>query len=139
MPSCTKSTSMYRLTCTCRGVRPGPVLIEGVMAIQRIIDPDFFPYDGDGRRLPLEIARTRPMYGQSAHRCVVRAWLSGIRRRSSMSEMANAGEQEVIHAPRRSLRVLILLSPGLHDARDAGVGEVRARRRASRRQRCGRR
>ena len=30
--------------------------IEGIMAIQRIIDQDNIPYDGDGRRLPLSIA-----------------------------------------------------------------------------------
>ena len=39
------------------GCPPRPeMLIEGVMAIQRIIDQDNIPYDGDGRRLPLEIA-----------------------------------------------------------------------------------
>ena len=39
------------------GCPPRPeVLIEGIMAIQRIIDQDNIPYDGDGKRLPLEIA-----------------------------------------------------------------------------------
>jgi len=39
------------------GCPPRPeMLIEGVMAIQRIIDSDNIPYDGDGKRLPLEIA-----------------------------------------------------------------------------------
>ena len=39
------------------GCPPRPeMLIEGIMAIQRIIDQDNIPYDGDGRRLPLEIA-----------------------------------------------------------------------------------
>ena len=39
------------------GCPPRPeMLIEGVMAIQRIIDQDNIPYDGDGSRLPLEIA-----------------------------------------------------------------------------------
>jgi len=39
------------------GCPPRPeMLIEGIMAIQRIIDQDNIPYDGDGRRLPLQIA-----------------------------------------------------------------------------------
>ncbi|MFW6058991.1 MAG: NADH-quinone oxidoreductase subunit B [Phycisphaeraceae bacterium] len=39
------------------GCPPRPEqLIEGVMAIQRIVDNDQIPYDGDGKRLPLEIA-----------------------------------------------------------------------------------
>jgi len=39
------------------GCPPRPeMLIEGIMAIQRIIDQDNIPYDGDGRRLPLDIA-----------------------------------------------------------------------------------
>jgi NADH-quinone oxidoreductase subunit B len=41
------------------GCPPRPeMLIEGIMAIQRIIDEDNIPYDGDGKRLPLEIALT---------------------------------------------------------------------------------
>jgi NADH-quinone oxidoreductase subunit B len=39
------------------GCPPRPeTLIEGVMAIQRIIDQDNIPYDGEGQRLPLELA-----------------------------------------------------------------------------------
>ena len=39
------------------GCPPRPeVLIEGVMAIQRLIDQENIPYDGDGKRLPLDIA-----------------------------------------------------------------------------------
>ncbi|MHC4992600.1 MAG: NADH-quinone oxidoreductase subunit B [Planctomycetota bacterium] len=39
------------------GCPPRPeMLIEGVMAIQRMIDQDNIPFDGDGKRLPLEIA-----------------------------------------------------------------------------------
>ena len=39
------------------GCPPRPeMLIEGVMAIQRIIDQDNIPYGGDGARLPLELA-----------------------------------------------------------------------------------
>jgi NADH-quinone oxidoreductase subunit B len=39
------------------GCPPRPeMLIEGVMAIQRIIDQDNIPYDGEGKRLPLELA-----------------------------------------------------------------------------------
>jgi NADH-quinone oxidoreductase subunit B len=39
------------------GCPPRPeMLMEGVMAIQRIIDQDNIPYDGDGKRLPLELA-----------------------------------------------------------------------------------
>jgi NADH-quinone oxidoreductase subunit B len=39
------------------GCPPRPeVLIEGIMAIQRIIDEDNIPYDGDGKRLPLGVA-----------------------------------------------------------------------------------
>jgi NADH-quinone oxidoreductase subunit B len=32
------------------------MLIEGVIAIQRIIDQDNIPYSGDGARLPLELS-----------------------------------------------------------------------------------
>ena len=32
------------------------MLIEGIMAIQRIIDQDNIPRDPDGKRLPLNIA-----------------------------------------------------------------------------------
>jgi len=36
------------------GCPPRPeMLIEGVMAIQKIIDEDNIPYDGDGKRMPL--------------------------------------------------------------------------------------
>jgi len=39
------------------GCPPRPeMLIEGIMAIQRIIDNDNIPRDPDGKRLPLEIA-----------------------------------------------------------------------------------
>ena len=39
------------------GCPPRPeMLLEGVMAIQRIIDQANIPYDGDGKRLPLEMA-----------------------------------------------------------------------------------
>ena len=38
------------------GCPPRPeMLIEGVMAIQRIIDEDQIPYDGEGKRQPLGI------------------------------------------------------------------------------------
>ena len=38
------------------GCPPRPeMLIEGVMAIQQIIDEDNIPYDGDGKRLPLGV------------------------------------------------------------------------------------
>ena len=44
------------------GCPPRPeMLIEGIMAIQRIIDQDNIPYDGDGKRLPLNIA-VQPNY-----------------------------------------------------------------------------
>ncbi len=39
------------------GCPPRPeMLLEGIIAIQRIIDQDNIPYDGEGRRLPLEVA-----------------------------------------------------------------------------------
>lgn len=39
------------------GCPPRPeMLIEGIMAIQRIIDQDNIPYDGEGKRVPLNIA-----------------------------------------------------------------------------------
>ena len=39
------------------GCPPRPeMLIEGIMAIQKIIDNDNLPRDPDGKRLPLEIA-----------------------------------------------------------------------------------
>jgi len=39
------------------GCPPRPeMLIEGIMAIQRIIDEDNIPHDGQGRRLPLNVA-----------------------------------------------------------------------------------
>ncbi|MBT8485729.1 MAG: NADH-quinone oxidoreductase subunit B [Phycisphaerales bacterium] len=48
------------------GCPPRPeMLIEGVMAIQRIIDNENIPYDGDGKRLPLEVAVT-PTYEPAA-------------------------------------------------------------------------
>jgi NADH-quinone oxidoreductase subunit B len=43
------------------GCPPRPeMLIEGVMAIQQIIDEDNIPYDGDGKRQPLGISLATP-------------------------------------------------------------------------------
>jgi len=48
------------------GCPPRPeMLIEGIMAIQKIIDGENIPYDGDGHRLPLEIA-IQPNYEPAA-------------------------------------------------------------------------
>ena len=48
------------------GCPPRPeMLIEGIMAIQRTIDNDNIPYDGEGKRLPLEIA-IQPNYEPQA-------------------------------------------------------------------------
>ena len=39
------------------GCPPRPeMLLEGIMAIQRIIEQDNIPHDGEGKRIPLEIA-----------------------------------------------------------------------------------
>ena len=39
------------------GCPPRPeMLIEGVMAIQRIIDRDNIPFDDQGKRIPLQVA-----------------------------------------------------------------------------------
>ncbi|MHC4709811.1 MAG: NADH-quinone oxidoreductase subunit B [Planctomycetota bacterium] len=39
------------------GCPPRPeMLLEGIFTIQRIIDDDNIPYDGEGRRLPLQVA-----------------------------------------------------------------------------------
>lgn len=44
------------------GCPPRPeMLIEGVMAIQRIIDADKIPYDGDGSRKPLTLDLVEPV------------------------------------------------------------------------------
>lgn len=43
------------------GCPPRPeMLIEGVMAIQRLIDEDNIPYDGDGKQMPLKMELTLP-------------------------------------------------------------------------------
>ena len=43
------------------GCPPRPeMLIEGVMAIQKIIDEDNIPYDADGKRIPLGINLSTP-------------------------------------------------------------------------------
>ena len=43
------------------GCPPRPEqLIEGVMAIQQIIDEDNIPYDGDGKRKPLRLGLVAP-------------------------------------------------------------------------------
>jgi NADH-quinone oxidoreductase subunit B len=43
------------------GCPPRPeMLIEGVMAIQQIIDEDSIPFDGDGNRKPLRLDLTTP-------------------------------------------------------------------------------
>jgi NADH-quinone oxidoreductase subunit B len=43
------------------GCPPRPeMLIEGVMAIQQIIDEDNIPYDGDGNRKPLRLDLVEP-------------------------------------------------------------------------------
>ncbi len=44
------------------GCPPRPeMLIEGIMAIQKIIDEDNIPYDADGKRMPLGINLTTPI------------------------------------------------------------------------------
>ena len=44
------------------GCPPRPeMLIEGVMAIQKIIDEDNIPFDGEGNQLPLELELTVPV------------------------------------------------------------------------------
>ena len=44
------------------GCPPRPeMLIDGIMAIQKIIDEDNIPYDGDGKQLPLELELTVPV------------------------------------------------------------------------------
>ncbi len=48
------------------GCPPRPEqLIEGIMTIQKIIDSENIPYDGDGKRIPLEIA-IQPNYEPAA-------------------------------------------------------------------------
>ena len=44
------------------GCPPRPeMLIEGVMAIQKIIDEDNIPFDGEGNQLPLQLELTVPV------------------------------------------------------------------------------
>ena len=51
------------------GCPPRPeMLIEGVMAIQKIIDEDNIPYDGDGKRLPLRLDLVNPSKGDGSRR-----------------------------------------------------------------------
>jgi NADH-quinone oxidoreductase subunit B len=48
------------------GCPPRPeMLIEGVMAIQKIIDEDNIPYDGDGKRMPLGVELLSAEQGSS--------------------------------------------------------------------------
>ena len=63
------------LMCTSR-LPPRPeMLIEGVMAIQRIIDEDNLPTDGNGKRIPLNLA-LEPNYEPAAQPVDVSVGLS---------------------------------------------------------------